>query len=846
MGNRPDIAEIKNLPQAFLEAAKKFGGRTLYNYQEDNKTPRSITYRVFIEKAGNVAVFLAGLGVAPGERVAVLAPSNIRWLLAFSGIILSGAIAVPVNETLAEEEIAAILKDARPKAVFFGKETVHLSRLAEGAAPINIDSGDFRDVLEEKGGKKKFAPHTEAPPDAPAVILYTSGTTGLPKGVVLSHENLLSDVGAIIRAEIIEENENLLAALPFYHAYPLMGNFLAPFCAGATVTLVPFIKELAAYARGYKATIIIAVPQMLELMNNALAGRIPSALRPVHRLCGVLRKRLGVNAGKVIFRKAHEALGGRIRLLASGGARLAPEVMRSLEAFGFNVVEGYGLSETSPVVTFNPVAKRKPGSAGKPLDTAEVRIEDGEVLLRGPMVTSGYWQKPEETAKVLKDGWFHTGDTGYLDKDGYLFITGRKKELIVLSSGKNIQPDVVETHYGQSPLIKEIAVYEERGSLKGVIVPDFDYARENKIANIKESFGWELKTLSQKLPPPMRLTGFAVVSEPLPRTSLGKIKRYRLREIAARAAAPAGGPDAALMKDPVGRKAVSALKTVLGRDVPVRLPDNLELDLGLDSLRRIELLNALEDEFRTEGKLFSEDFLLDVLTVGELVEKLRSAAPAQSEKGKLGKKPAPMPSRAVELPVLYALKALLKVLFRLSSTGLENIPRGPFILAPNHASFVDGFVVAGALPPAFFRRIHFQGFEKFFRGPAAHLISLFHVIPIDSGALLGGALRASAEALRRGDCLCVFPEGGRSYDGRLMELKKGITIMAFDEKVPIVPCWLEGTHRALPKGGWLLRPVKIEVRFGKPVYPADFGTPEEMLQTLREDIIGLSRRAGQS
>ncbi|MDA8086948.1 MAG: AMP-binding protein, partial [Nitrospiraceae bacterium] len=817
---------------------------------------KALSYGQFISRAKAVAARLADAGITSGCRVAILATSSLEdaglyWCLAFAGAVLSGAIAVPLNETAPEAELRAIAADCRPEAIFVNGQTRHLSGIAPGARIFDLDSPEFKGLVKDQAGGGRpadlKADYGSIGRQDTAVVIYTSGTTGVQKGVVLTHGNLLSDVEGVARAEIIDENENLLSALPYYHAYPLMAGLIAPFLIGASVTLLPSMKELARTVRQRNVTVIVAVPQMLELLLGALKKRMPRAAMPLLALCGAVRGKTGMNLGRAVFRKVHGAFGGGLRLLASGGAKLAPKTMRDLEALGFTVVEGYGLTETSPVVTFNPVEKRKPGSAGRPVPGAQVKIEEGEVLVRGPMLMRGYWQKPEETARAIENGWLHTGDTGWLDKDGYLHITGRKKEVIVLSSGKNIYPEDVEKLYSGSPLIKEMAVYESEGALKGVVLPDFDYARQQGISNIREEIRWELMRMGQELPAYMRLKGFSLIREPLPKTPLGKIKRYKLVALLTGAAGEEKktGPE---FLEGAGRKVALALAAAIGKPVPVSAGDNLELDLGLDSLKRIQLLSALEEEFGPGVEKLPDDFLADVQSAGELLEKMKgfiagtqAPKPAAETRAEAVKISISMPEKLASVLLLFILKVLAKALFMAKRSGEENIPRPPFILAPNHSSFLDGFLIAALLPGRAVKSIFFLGWEKYFRGPVSRALMVMHVIPINRDLLLGSALRKGAEALREGYALCVFPEGGRSYDGRLMELKPGIAAMAASSNVPIVPAWIEGAHRALPRGARMIRPGRIDVRFGRPLYPADFGSEEMLLAALEEAIRTLSR-----
>jgi long-chain acyl-CoA synthetase len=850
------MIKAKTLPEAFLDAACEHGSKTAIYFFENGKY-QGLPYKELIERSKAVSLFLKEEGISQGDRIAIISPARIEWYFAFLGTVLLSAIPVPVNEMASEGEVRAILEDASPKLIFTAKETAHLGKLLKGAKLVELGSDEFKKKMGVRGlvnprwgpGAKPLQikgvepPQINKNPDDVAVILYTSGTTGPPKGVMLTHGNLISDVNGLLETGIIGEGEHLFGGLPLYHAYPLMGEIIAPLTVGATVTLLHSMKELPQAASETRPTIIIAVPQMLEIFAANVEKKLPPFLRPSIRLSFFLKSRLGINAGKVIFGKVHKALGGKIKVLASGGARLSPDVMETLEGIGFKVVEGYGLTETSPVAAFNPLNKRKPGSVGKPLMGTEIKIKDGEILIQGPIVMKGYRGKPRETAEVMEDGFFHTGDLGYMDKDGYVFITGRKKEMIVLASGKNINPEDVEKAYGTTPLIKEIGVYEDRGSLRAVIVPDLDRAKERKISNIRESLGWEMKDISQRLPSYMRLTGYEITTGTLPKTSLGKIKRYKLRELLA--GAPKEETDPEILKDPAGKKVAKSFSLLMGKDVPLRKEKNLELDLGLDSLKKLELLSSLEEEFLPKGERLPDDFLVDVQTVGELIEKLKhvSGFLVEEEKEPEGEKAI---HRALAVPTAIFIRVLTKILFRAEASGLENLPEAPHILAPNHTSFIDAFVVAGVLPKSELMRLYFQGLVKFFRAfPLSFMGKVLHVIPIDTEEHLGSAIRRSEEALKEGKSLCIFPEGGRSYDGNLMELKKGIARVALKSGAPVVPVWIKGARRALGKGSFCLKPVKVRVAFGPPIETKGLIDSDELfLSRLRESLSALAREAG--
>jgi long-chain acyl-CoA synthetase len=799
-----------NLAAALALRARAAAERPFFLHRTTQGRLREYSYGQFLQAAQALALKLRQKGLRPGQRVALVGRASFHWCAAFLGALWAQAVVVPLNEALGSQALQGFLEDSGASCLI---KDPHVA--LKQPFCLELSEALFQ------------GPPLEEPPEEGglALILYTSGTTATAKGVALSHENLLSDAQGVLASGLLRPEDRVLQALPLYHAYPLMCSFLAPALAGSTVVGLASPREFAQTVRQAGVSKAVVVPQMLELLLERLRREMPLPLRWLHSL---LIRPGGHRLGRVLFSPLRRKALGGLETFASGGARLSPQVMLALEALGFVVIEGYGLTECSPVVSFNPLRRRKPGSVGLPIQGAEVKLQDGEVLVRGPMLMQGYWRRPQETAQAIRQGWLFTGDLGRLDEEGYLYITGRKKELLVLASGKNVQPEEVEEFFlRRCPLLKEIGVYEAEGTLKAVVVPHLQEARRQGLANVGEALRWQLMEQAQGLPEFLRPKGFVLTTQPLPRTPLGKLRRYMLRELGAQEMRRGRLPEGPLA-EPLQR----AFRKVLPQKTPVYLEDHLELSLGLDSLRRLELLTALSQEL---SLALPDDFLQGVQTVEELMKRLEqpSAAPApRAEARPLGG------MRALKLPLLLLNRALVRAFFPLQVEGLEHLPPGPFILAPNHVSFLDGFVLSAALPLRLALRLHFQGLERYFRGPLRLLARAADVLLIDREGLLAGALRASTEALRQGRPLCIFPEGGRSFDGQLMELKRGIAELALQARVPIVPAWVEGTFRALPRGRALPRLFSpVRVRIGRPLSPQ--GPAPLLLRRLRETLLAL-------
>jgi long-chain acyl-CoA synthetase len=477
----------------------------------------------------------------------------------------------------------------------------------------------------------------------------------------------------------------------------------------------------------------------------------------------------------------------------------------------------------------------------------------------------GYYNRPADTAAAIRDGWFHTGDLGYQDEEGYFFITGRSKEMIALSTGKKIFPDELEKFYKQIPSIKEICIIQTERGIEAAVVPDFDYLRRMNLSNSREVIAFEIEDLAKELPPYKRISGLKVFKDSFPVTRLGKLKRSQVKELylksGERAEKQIAEIDKDLLSTPVARKLLACLGPFTEKKNIVP-DDNLELDLGLDSLARVELVVSLEHSF---GIRLPESFGSGIFTVKDAVLKLQdvlSLVPMKSGEQHvrlswaeiLGQEPGQEVKQQLELDSgwlcsfgKYLLRSLVMVFFRaynhLSVHGLENLPaNGPFIIAPNHLSLADAPAVMAAMPWRQGSQTFFLGTTTYFGGPlTSRIAKIVQVIPVDMESRLHGALQLSAYVLRRRKILCVFPEGSRSRDGRTKEFKKGVGIVARELNIPIIPVGITGTYEALAPGKKLPRPEAITVKFGKPVYPGDLDY-EGIVRKLSDEVINLLER----
>jgi long-chain acyl-CoA synthetase len=906
----PAPAGAANFYRRFLESVERWPDYVAVEMQRSEPAKPTVrhTYADLRREAESIGRWLAEQGLERGARCAILASNGPRWVAAYLGAVAAGMVGVPLDIALKPEQVARLLADSGSAVLFVDPR--HLAAGERAAAGLSCrlvlletdPTGEsaLPDVDQMlAAGPGDFTP-VDTALDETVLLLYTSGTTADPKGVVLTNDNLLAEVEAVFKFIQVTPKDSILGVLPLFHALAQMANLLLPFAAGARVVYLEQLNtgELMRALRERDITLFCCVPQFFYLIHERILKQVKErgslAQAAFRALMGVSRlgRRLGFNLGKVFFKKAHQALGTHMRFLITGGSRFDASIGRDLDAMGFDILQAYGLTETSGGAFATPIGRNVIGSVGKPLYGVEARLADaelredaegpasGEILIRGRIVMKGYYRRPEATAEVLRDGWLHTGDLGYFDDDGNLFITGRKKDVIVLSSGKNIYPEEVEAHYEQSPWIKEVCVlglesrpgepFAER--LHAVVVPNFEVLKQKKIVNTREVIRFDLDGLSAQLAPARRILSYELWQEDLPRTTTRKLKRYQIRKrvlegaAAAEAeAAPArelSTEDAAWLDEPEVQRALRVVREAAReKKESVHPNDNLELDLGLDSMERVELLVALEQEL---GASVDDSVVSEVYTVRDLIEAVRKGMSAE------GAKRAAFPGweailatdtddpevtaitepRPISTALIFLLgrvvNLFLRDTFRLKVTGMEKLPKqGPFLLSPNHQSYLEAPILPTLLPWSLWNEMFYVGTSEIFgEGIFRRIARLIKLIPVDPDANLVRAMRAGAYGLRRGKVLTLYPEGERSIDGRPKAFKKGAAILSYHLQVPIYPVAVEGFYDAWPRGKPFQKFAELKIAFGDPIYPPrKGGNPEmvyeQMTRELRARVVAM-------
>jgi long-chain acyl-CoA synthetase len=898
----------------FLECEERWPNNVALELQRHDQI-ESCTYAELRRMAESVGRWidetrLDEKGFAPGSRLAIVADNHPRWVATYLGIIASGRTVVPLDTALHADQLTKLLKDSGTSVLFCDAKHAQASREAVGELNIGLVLMDpestSQHISEEhwlanlpaifEGGPGKFTPAQPAADDI-ASLLYTSGTTADPKGVMLTHANFLGEVEAVFNWVDLGPSDALLGVLPMFHVLAQMANLLLPLVNGSRVVYLETLNttELLRALRERNITAFAVVPQFFYLIHQRIFEEIQKRGMLTQRVFKTLvslnrsLRRIGINAGKIFFSKVHETLGQKMRYLVTGGSRFDPKIAKDFYDLGIDVLQAYGLTETTAAVFANLPGDNVIGSVGKAMKGVEANVVDpqphedggpatGEIALRGAVVMKGYWNRPDATAAVLRDGWFYTGDLGYFDSKGNLFLTGRKKEVIVLSNGKNIYPEEVETHYLKSQYIKEVAVLGLEGQageggdrLHAVIVPNFDVLRQKRIVNAKEVIRYDIESLSQQIASTKRIGSYEIWQEDLPRTTTRKIKRFEVekRVNANEARKPSDDPElpaerpltedeAAWLDQADVQRALKIVRDSARTAPPVLRPThNLELDLGLDSMQRVELLSQIEEQM---GGNVEESQLAGIYSVRDLVDAVLQSAARGA--GSPGTRPAfagwkailaedPSPSDVISLvrpqrvsaAFWYTISRLIQVValdrFQLHVAGLEKLPTsGPYIISSNHESYLDPVILASVLPPRVFDKVFAVGTSEIFgEGFMLRLARSLRVVVVDPDANLIPAMRAGAFGLRQGRPLILYPEGERSIDGTPRIFKKGAAILSIHLQAPIVPVAIEGFYEAWPRNKAFQGFKPLKIVFGDPIVPPpESEASEEAYENLTAEL----------
>lgn len=815
--------------------------------------PEMTTYSWLAERAARIAAGLHDAGVGAEDLVAILAPNSPEWIAAYFGIVATGATAVPLDYHSAASDLKGMLTRSKCRRLFTSKAA--LERLpqswCDGADAIYVLDDLDRTPRNVKSWTAVMAESREARlpairPDARASLLFTSGTTGTPKAVPLTHSQFLSNVNALFQAKVVRAGDRVLLPLPLHHTYPFTVGMLTSLAIGATLVFPGGATgpQILHAARSAEASAIVGVPGLYGAMTNGIDARMARrGWIARHVFSGLLSfstwlcRKLDLRIGRLLFAPLHREFGGKLRVLSSGGAKLDPEIAWKLEGLGWRVLTGYGLTETAPILTFNAPRNARIGSEGKPIPGVELRVvpvegsEFGEILASGPSVFSGYLDNPEANAEAFAEpGWFRTNDLGFVDKDGYLHIVGRANETLVLPGGKKVFPEDIEKRYAEIAFIKELAILQHDKALVGLVVPNPEAIRTRGASRLEALLREEIEHVTATLRPHERLSGYVITLEPLPRTHLGKLKRHLLPAIYAQAkTGKRRKPDVELTAEDKALLARADTKPIWDwlaaryPNQPLTPDTSPQLDLGIDSLQWIELTLELQERF---GVKLNETAIGRILSIRDLLNEAAQQGAVPSEAAE----PAPDAMQWVQPLrlghkllglVLYGIDAVFaRLLFRLQVIGKDNVPaEGRVILTPNHASYLDPILLAAAFPLSELQRTCWVGWSGIvLAGPIMRLITrTANILPIDPDRDPGATLDLVDTALQTKTRLVWFPEGRRSPTGEITDFLPGIALVLEQTGAKALPVHISGTYEAWPRSRKLPRPHEVTIRFGAPL-----------------------------
>jgi long-chain acyl-CoA synthetase len=823
----------------------------------------SYSYRDLQELAVRAGTFLVGKSVKSGDRVILFAKNSPEWAMCYFGILKAGATAVPVAHDSTAAEVANIARAAGATGLISGEDLLEkrptLAReLADAGLATEIwPFGAVFELLDEavENDRKKSLVAKHAL-DSVASLIFTSGTTGQPKGVMLTHRNFTFMVSELSRIFDVGTSDCMLSVLPLHHTFEFTAGLLMPLSHGTRITYLPDLTgdTINNTLKTGKITAIVGVPALWETLRRRVLQRfsdkseiLESAVKALADANFELRARTGLDLGMLLFLPVHEKLGGRIRYMISGGSALPPDVLKTFYGMGFDFFEGYGLTETSPVLSVSTPKKRPiAGSVGQPLAGVEVKIDSpddagvGEVIARGKNVMAGYWKDEESTNQVIRDGWFRTGDLGRFDDDGNLYIVGRSKDVIIDANGKNVYPDEVEDLYKDSPYIKELSVV---GLPDGVaehvacaVVPDLLYEPALLLAEVKQKIEAHFREVSTSLPFWKRVRTLEFWEGELPRTSTKKVKR---REVAAELRTR---HEQAQTERSVGEGTRNAeashswfleiVANACGKPYSDVHMASLLDELGFDSLTFNELAAGLENAgvHVPEGVVFASAH--DVATLLDMVTGKRHAAALEKRESRKQVETSGDDDLKLPSPIAHLGKRGLAKAQRLFYTrALQTKVRGEayipqhtnFIVAANHSSHLDMGVIKVALGDAGHELASLAAADYFFSNKwrRAYFKNLTNLVPMERSGSIRKSLGIAEGVLRGGKSLVLFPEGTRSRTGVMADFLPSLGYLSLHADVGILPAYIEGAHAAMPVGATIPKKRDLGVSFG-PFLTIDF------------------------
>ena len=795
------------------------------------------------------------LDISKGDRVALMMENRPESIFSFFSIWAKKGIALSLDAGYTVEQLAFVLNDSKPKYIFVS------NKVKEVVEKANEQIGNIVKILlvdEISLPNDYIAKQEEFENDLDediAIIVYTSGTTGNPKGVMITYNNIKANMDGVKAVDLVTDTDTILGMLPYHHIMPLCFTLILPMYLGVPIVLLTEISSasLLKTLQENRVTVILGVPRVWEMLDKAIMTKInqSSVAKFMFKLAS---KTNSMSIRKMLFSKVHKQFGGHIRLMVSGGAKIDKSILEDFRTMGFRAIQGYGMTETAPIITFNVPGRERSDSAGEVIPNVEVKIaDDGEILVKGKNVMKGYYKNETATKEAFDaEGWFHTGDLGRMEGK-YLIIIGRKKEMIVLANGKNIDPNDIEAEIMKNTdLIKEIAVTEYNAQLLAIIYPDFEKLQAQQIVNIKDAIKWEvIDKYNVTAPNYKKIHDIKIIKQELPKTRLGKIRRFMLKDLLEdKVEAPEKKIEKKVVEVPseIKEKYDIINKYITERyNKDIDLDSHIELDLGFDSLDIVEFMNFLNSTFEIE--IVEQDFV-DHKTISGIIKLVEEKSRITSEKvvEKVDKNEnlkkiidsdsdVKLPPSAKYAKILkFLFSPLFRFYFKYKYSGKENLGEGAGIIVGNHQSYLDAFMLNNAFTYKELNNNYYIATALHFKSKTMkYLAGNGNIILVDANRNLKNTLQAASKVLKSGKKLLIFPEGARTRDGQLQEFKKTFAILAKELNVPIYPFVLKGAYEAFPYNKKFPKRHDISVQFLEKIDPQN-KTVEELVEETKDKI----------
>lgn len=582
--------KLVDLQDFVKEIARLYGERDAYRYLVDDV----VMHKTYLELKRDVVAAASWMHKQGWQRkhISILGGSSYSWIVAFLGIEISDNIVIPLDNMLPKQELSELFKMGDIEVLFISKEFQPMAQsILEGDNPITTVIC-FEDAIWKTMLQTRPVELPSVNPEACSEILFTSGTTGISKGVELSQKNIVSNINDIRRmdfAQNVKGDPIVMSVLPIYHTFELTVDNLGVLYCGATVCINDRLENIVANMQRFRPAVILIVPTIAEVFYKKITESMESGKNKrkaaFAKKCNRTLGKMKIDARRTLYKSVLAKLGGNLTNIVVGGAALRPEIGEAFEEFGIHMYQGYGLTECAPLVAANYPDNNKYGSVGQPVSYMKVKIVDQEILVKGDGVMRGYYKNPQATAEAIQDGWFHTGDLGYQDGDGYLYITGRSKNLIILDNGKNIYPEELEGYIMKVPGVKDVMVYDDNGKISALVLPT--RPGDNALAKeIKQG----IRKINENLPAYKRITGLDYRAQEFPKTTTLKIKRAEvmewLKENRKKKAVAYVAPETAEQK-----RIVLAFEQALGKR-NIGICDDF-FELGGDSLAALEAATVI-------------------------------------------------------------------------------------------------------------------------------------------------------------------------------------------------------------------------------------------------------------